>query len=596
MSPRILIPVLLLVAAAFTPALLGGYVYDDLIVVERATRIAASGAWERLLFEPFFGNVAPYWRPLTSSLLVLGDGIGGPSGIHALALLLHLGAVTAAFGIARELRLTPVAAGLAALLFGLHPVQVESVAWASALNDVLYGGLSLAAIWATLSWRRRGARGLPWLSLSLALLALLAKENALIAPLLVIAAAVLPVPCKSGERQDAASGSRPCSRQESSRIASPAASLASRLLRSLVPSLLVLAVFFGARMAVFGSAAAGLDRVQLDASYSAGRALIAPAWIFSQLLLTLAWPWPMTPFRTVPLALGGWSHMLQILLPLLVAAGLLIWLRRKPGTWLLAALLFAPILLVSARFDALGAHPVSDRYLYPGVFVLAAGLAFWAKPYRSRQLALLLLAIGGAGLSSWQCTRWQTQQSLVSHGIRFSPKDPALSVMQGNALLRENPPRVDAALQSFYKALRQLSDRGQGVPASPESSAMLQHRSLVDAYVGVGMCELQMAQRGGPAAIRSAQSHFAKALNHLPSDIHAWTGRGIAHAMLGERGEAERSLRRALQIDGAHVPALFNLARLLHLSGRNAQARVLLQSVLRLQPEHAAARQMLTGR
>jgi Flp pilus assembly protein TadD len=107
------------------------------------------------------------------------------------------------------------------------------------------------------------------------------------------------------------------------------------------------------------------------------------------------------------------------------------------------------------------------------------------------------------------------------------------------------------------------------------------------------MCELQMAQRGGGAVIRSAQSYFAKALHHEPDNIHALTGQGVAAAMLGDRGKAERSLRRALQIDGEHVPALFNLARLLQLTGRNAQARSLLQSVLRLQPDHGAARQML---
>jgi hypothetical protein len=590
-SPRILIPVLFLVAAAFAPALLGGYVYDDLIVVERATRIAETDGWSRLLFEPFFGSGAPYWRPLASSLLVLGDGIGGPTGIHALALLLHLGAVTAAFGIARELGLAPIGAGLAALLFGVHPVQVESVAWASALNDVLYGGLSLAAIWATLRWRRRGAIGLPWLALSLTLLALLAKENALVTPLLVVAAAVLSVPGKPRERSGDSTGNEHDAALQNPALAGP--SRKSRLIRTVLPGLLVLAIYFGARMAVFGNAAAGLDTAQIDPSMRGGRAMVAPFWVCSELLLTLIWPWPMTPFRTVPLMFDPAGHVFRMYLLLFATVGLLAWLKRRPGTWLLAALLLAPILLVTVRFNALGAHPVSDRYLYPAVFSLAAALVFWAQQRRPRQLALLLLALGFAALSAWQCTRWQSQQSLIAHGMRFAPKDAALSVMQGNALLRENPPRVDEALKSFQKALRQLGDIGEPQPASPEIAAKLQHRSLVDAYVGVGMCELQMAQRGGGAVIRSAQSYFAKALHHEPDNIHALTGQGVAAAMLGDRGKAERSLRRALQIDGEHVPALFNLARLLQLTGRNAQARSLLQSVLRLQPDHGAARQML---
>ena len=44
-------------------------------------------------------------------------------------------------------------AGCAALLFALHPVQVESVAWASALNDPLFGCLALFSIERFLAWR-----------------------------------------------------------------------------------------------------------------------------------------------------------------------------------------------------------------------------------------------------------------------------------------------------------------------------------------------------------------------------------------------------------------------------------------------------------
>jgi hypothetical protein len=473
-SPRILIPVLFLVAAAFAPALLGGYVYDDLIVVERATRIAETDGWSRLLFEPFFGSGAPYWRPLASSLLVLGDGIGGPTGIHALALLLHLGAVTAAFGIARELGLAPIGAGLAALLFGVHPVQVESVAWASALNDVLYGGLSLAAIWATLRWRRRGAIGLPWLALSLTLLALLAKENALVTPLLVVAAAVLSVPGKPRERSGDSTGNEHDAALQNPALAGP--SRKSRLIRTVLPGLLVLAILLrrpdgGLRQR------RSRPRYRPDRPQHARRARYGRAfWVCSELLLTLIWPWPMTPFRTVPLMFDPAGHVFRMYLLLFATVGLLAWLKRRPGTWLLAALLLAPILLVTVRFNALGAHPVSDRYLYPAVFFPCGRARFWAQQRRPRQLALLLLALGFAALSAWQCTRWQSQQSLIAHGMRFAPRTQRSASCRATLCYARILPawtKPSRASKRHCGSSATSANRSRPLPKSPPSSSIV---------------------------------------------------------------------------------------------------------------------------
>lgn len=69
-----------------------------------------------------------------------------PYVFHTANLILHIGSTLLVFQILRELDFSATAACAAALLFGLHPVQVEPVAWISGIKDVLFVFLSLAAI------------------------------------------------------------------------------------------------------------------------------------------------------------------------------------------------------------------------------------------------------------------------------------------------------------------------------------------------------------------------------------------------------------------------------------------------------------------
>ena len=66
---------------------------------------------------------------------------------HVASLLLHVASVLLVFIILRRLLKRPWPAAAGALLYALHPLQVETVAWASGLKDLLASALSLATIW-----------------------------------------------------------------------------------------------------------------------------------------------------------------------------------------------------------------------------------------------------------------------------------------------------------------------------------------------------------------------------------------------------------------------------------------------------------------
>ncbi len=110
--------------------------------------------------------------------------------IHAVSLALWIIVLFVAFDLLRKLGLRPAAACIATLAFGIHPLAVEVVAWASCRKDILALGFSFAALSAHLDtsipsrpWHDRRA----WISRSFFLLAALSKTSVLPLPLAMIA-------------------------------------------------------------------------------------------------------------------------------------------------------------------------------------------------------------------------------------------------------------------------------------------------------------------------------------------------------------------------------------------------------------------------
>jgi hypothetical protein len=151
---------------------------------------------------PTVGSVLSYWRdwrsgadglyvPVTytawAALATLArldqpdaEGIAlNPYVFHAASVLVHVAAALVVFELLTLLVRNRVAAAIGALVFALHPVQVEPVAWASGLKDVLAGALALLAIWLYLSPVRSGWRYV--LATACFVLAMLSKPSAMMA-------------------------------------------------------------------------------------------------------------------------------------------------------------------------------------------------------------------------------------------------------------------------------------------------------------------------------------------------------------------------------------------------------------------------------
>lgn len=353
---------------------------------------------------------------------------------HAVSLLLHILNALLVFALLRRLVRSDWGAFAGALLFAIHPVQVESVAWVTGLTDLLGAFFSLLAIWEHLRFRETNQRRHFALATLWFLLAMLSKPSAAILPLIVLAVDhwLLGRSWRDGLKTLGA------------------------WLPLAAGSVLIA---HHAEPILHGSVTTPWAMRPLIA----GDALALALW-------HLIWPAPLTVDygRSPAAVLGGkpWRMLLVVL-----ALGALVWRVRRP--WLFAS----TAILVLALLPTLGLIPfrfqtystVADRYSYLALLGPALALAWIVSrlprhlPERGR------LAVGtacaamflGLGLTSaLQVTYWQNSFALFGHAVDVNPQSWMAHFNLGSMLADSRHP-AEAAVE--YREV--LRDRSAYAPA-----------------------------------------------------------------------------------------------------------------------------------
>src|SRR2546428_259891 len=211
-----LIPVLiaLVTFAAFLPTLQNQFVtWDDATnFLENAHYRGLGWTHIRWMWTTHLGHYIPLtWMTLGLDYLLWGMN---PFGYHLTSLLLHTANAVVFFFVVRRLltlalpissergHALPVAAGFAALVFAIHPLRVESVAWVTERRDVLSGLFYLLALLVYLracEQEERG-RGWYWLAVAVFVCALLSKSIAVSLPVVLLILDVYPLRRLGGAR------------------------------------------------------------------------------------------------------------------------------------------------------------------------------------------------------------------------------------------------------------------------------------------------------------------------------------------------------------------------------------------------------------
>ena len=145
-----LLALTVLATVGYLPALSGGFIWDDKIFTQNGVIRDASGLWN-VWFAPGDLKMEHHYWPVVYTSFWLEHKLWGftPLGSHLVNVALHL--VNSVLVWRLLLRLAVPWAWLAAALFAVHPVHVESVAWIIERKDVLSGLFYLAA---ALTWIR----------------------------------------------------------------------------------------------------------------------------------------------------------------------------------------------------------------------------------------------------------------------------------------------------------------------------------------------------------------------------------------------------------------------------------------------------------
>ncbi len=140
----------------YANSLSGEFVYDDTRQIARNVLIQDKANYGKALISDVWafkgdGTIAAsnYWRPVFTALNILAFLFFGlePFGWHVLNILLHAGVCMLGYALLRRWKLSQMAAFAIALIFAVHPVHVESVAWIAGSPDLLFSLFLLAALW-----------------------------------------------------------------------------------------------------------------------------------------------------------------------------------------------------------------------------------------------------------------------------------------------------------------------------------------------------------------------------------------------------------------------------------------------------------------
>ncbi|WP_223636824.1 tetratricopeptide repeat protein [Corallococcus sp. EGB] len=548
----------------FAGTLANGFVYDDVqLVLENPWPRSLAGVRESF-GQPLFGFLESstaqdvrnhYYRPLLHVVLFVLRRMAGPAAwVHHLALMMAHAAVSA--GVlwllrACLVRSRPVEDGGAgawaslggALLFALHPVHTEAVAWVSGAMDV---GMALLLVVAARLWLPVPATPLRTVAASGAwLAALLLKETAF----------VLPVLLWSLERATA-------SPLERGGLGSQARRYALLCVGGGMYAVLRLTALRGGLPEAPG--AGGGSRL--------GGLLAFPADLGGKLL----WPSPLavvSPEGPVRSLLDARVGLGCALLVGLVALAIWAWRRRHAIAG--AGLVWLGVPLVPAWvLQARGVDAYAERYLYlPSVgFVLLVGLALrealrkW--PGGARTLAL---ASGGvlavfAALTLAYVPTWRDELSLWTYVQAHAADRPLIHVKLGD--LHLNAGRLDAALPELELAARFL----------PGDFRV--HNNLAVAYAKAGR-------------MPEARREFEWTARLMPSNPVAWHNLGLVSRREGDLEAAIARFQDALRLSPQRVDSLLELGRTLVRAGRAAEAVAPLEEALRLSPGLEPARKAL---
>lgn len=544
---RLLLLALALTCLVYLATLRFSFVYDDLPQIVGNPTLTS---WHYLP-TLFLGHVwkfrlpewpGNYYRPIFMSWLLLNRMLWGlrPMPWHACALVLHLLATWMAFVVSRQVLRSSTQAGVVAILFGLHPIHIESVAWISGATDPLMSIFVLAAFWVWIRGSNAPEQRALWrlFAAIFYLLGCLSKETAFALPIVVIAYEYLF--------------------QEKRRLA--------HLVLDVWPLWIASGIYLAVRILVLH----GFEHpvgVPLKAILFTVPAVL---WGYMRLLV---WPAGLSVFYATPpvTSISEWRFWLPLLTGI-AALGAVCWAGKRSRvfafSFLWVVVFLVPAIMALPLFHA--GEWLHDRYLYLPSLGLCLFIAHvLCRGWNSESHFLKYVSVGSLPLlvtamcfaTTWQEQPWADSVLLFTHSAKQEP-DSGWAKGYLAAELNRRGDRDNAA--RFYEAALKID---------PGNWRNLSDYATILFYQG---------------DFHRADELFTRAIALDPRDPAIHLNQGISRFKYGNYDAAENSFNAALKRDPNLPQCHYWLGNALAAQGKNDAARMEYSKEVELHPESAA--------
>jgi tetratricopeptide (TPR) repeat protein len=560
--------VLLLTAACYAPTLSYGLVnWDDEPNITENPNIMQVGmpgvSWGetiRNIFDIEKGNVIGNYNPLPILTFAVEKALSGNTVntrlLHANNLLLHLATVWMVMLLLWRMGIGRWGVLLGGLLFGIHPMRVESVAWATERKDVLFGVFFFAALVVYDSWVKRADSGKSrtGLYVGMVLLALLSGFSKVQAVTLPLSMLALDYWYR-----------RP---------------LGLHLIWEKLPFWLISLGIGLANLYTLRQQGSTNDEIT---DFNLLDRLCIGAYSFCVYLYKLVLPYPMSPLYPYPKPLPIWVY----LSPLLFAA---VWY----GVWRLwkaerRMVVFGVLFFffnVMFLLQVLGAGQgfLADRFTYVPYFGFFAIAAWYFDRYEAQAAWRTMLrgglAVLGLVYAVWtvrQVAIWENGGTLWTHVMQFEQKGNSLPFWNRGQFFRESG--------NFEAALK---DYNEGVRIEPTSGELLNSRGKT--YFDMALSGKYNNQR--QELVQKAIQDYSSALTQTKlkdkTRSEILINRGAAEGARNNFQQSIADISNGLKLDPENKNGYFNRSIAYYSSGQYEAALADYTSYLRLDPLDAS--------
>ncbi|MFZ5571367.1 MAG: tetratricopeptide repeat protein [Thermodesulfobacteriota bacterium] len=510
----------------------------------------------------FSSTVAANWHPMTMLSHMLDVHLYGlnPGGHHFTSLLLHILNTLLLYLLLNRLSSEPWPSLFVAILFAVHPLHVESVAWVAERKDVLSTFFWFLTVLSYLRFLEHKTFINYLMALTFFSLGLMAKPMLVTLPFSLLLMDFWPLG-RIGRK------TKSVALQADTKTATEKnwnSGFPVYIILEKIPFLIIVAVFcvIVFKVQQIEGAVAPRDIIPLESRLL--NALIS----YCRYLVKTAWPFQLSVFYPFPQVISLWLPVSAGFALFCFSLFALFQSSKRP--WLFFGWFwYVGTLVPVIGIIQVGAQSMADRYTYIpliGIFIaMAWEIAEWVKKHQFRKKFLLptgSILVAAFSILTWvQVHHWRDSITLYEHVLRINDDNSVIQNTMGLAKLDRN--RVQEAIQHFSKAIWLKPDNGK--PYNNLGIALVQNNQLA-----------------------LAEQAFRNAIELMPGFADAHVNMGIVKLRQGDTRNAIAHFSQALALNPIHAKAHFSMALAYEKENRVDRAISHYETAIKTEPKLAA--------